>query len=459
MRRIDDITSDRYPARSYETRLSLLRLELEDASLALSWPAGRSRSSVSGYGQRPVSSGDEAEAAQLVARYLRQAQGAAFDAVLRVSAQFGVSVPLDAVREAAVAFVTDWADNPAAGYDPLGWPGSPPVQDMLWDELSGRILDGPSSATVVADLWWGKLPGWAAERADMTSPLQRALLSAAMAHSDYRTRLRIVQANLGRSPVPSASAHYRELADVLWARTPPTPEELRVLHRLVPAGTDLDPALLTGLTDSVSGERLRLSDLELYEDLAEKQLLRPDAETVTLLDYHRELQSVESWLAAGKPPSAIDKLLREVPRRLLIAHGQHLTDALLAIEDPAWVTDLVKRLPPQIASEYLRAWYTRLASSPGPARIAVSFALSRRLNWAAAGARPDLQFDLDLFVRNWCRRASTEDTRDVAVRLAPLGTELVDSWNAHAARNRPNRFRRLAQRWTRLSHPGQHPNV
>ena len=71
----------------------------------------------------------------------------------------------------------------------------------------------------------------------------------------------------------------------------------------------------------------------------------------------------------------------------------------------------------------------------------------------------DLHRKLEAFLRDWCRRASAHDTRDVAAHLAPLGAELVGSWNAHAARNRPNRFRRLRQRLDNLWPLGQQPNI
>lgn len=445
MRRIDDITRNQYPARNQETRLSLLRLELEHASREATpfRPTPRGRSGSSGYGQRAVPADAEPEATQLVARYLRQARGAAFDAVLRVSAQFGVSVPLNDVREAATAFVAYWADNAVAGYDPLAWPGEPPVQDMLWDELSDRTLRGGSSATTVADQWWNVLPGWDAERADITSPLQRALLSSAMAHGNTRARLRLVEANLGHTPVSATSAHYRELTRVLWARIPPSAEEFRALCRLVPAATDLDSDLFTGLVERATGERPRLSDLELCDDLARKRLLTPDAATASLLEYHRELKSFESHLATGRPPPDTAELVRRMPWSLLLAHSDQLTRGLLAVGDPVWATYLANHLPARIAGNYLRAWCGQSLWSLDPARIAVSFALSRGVNWADAGASDDLHFSLDAFLRDWCRKASADDTREVAGYLAPLGDKLVNSWNAHAARNRPRRIRRL----------------
>ena len=90
-----------------------------------------------------------------------------------------------------------------------------------------------------------------------------------------------------------------------------------------------------------------------------------------------------------------------------------------------------------------------------PAGVAVSFALSRGVSWTAVGVSSELHLDLDIFLRDWCRRASADDTREVAARLAPLGAKLVDSWKDHAARNRPSRLRRLR----RLLPPHQQPNV
>jgi hypothetical protein len=461
MRRIDDITRDKYPARNDETRLSLLRLELDHASLRQAPPAPirRGHSSASDYGRRAVSAAAAAEAGRLVAQYLQQARGAAFDAVLRVSAQFGVSVPLDAIRDAAAAFVAYWADNPSSGYDPLAWPEDPPVQDMLPDELAERILHRPSSAAVIADSWWKQLPGWAPERADVASPLHRALLSAAMAHSDPRARLHIVGSNLSDSLAPAISTHYRELADVLWARTAPTTEELRVLWRTVPAATDLDPTLFTGLVDRATGEPPRLLELELCDDLVTKRLLVPDAATAKLLDYHRELRSLESRLAVADPGPDSQDLLRQAPRSLLIAHGEQLARSLLSIDDPKSAMYLVSQLPPRIQGRYLRSWCDQPMSSFGPARIAASFALSRRLNWAVPGAGADLHRRLEQFLRDWCRRASDHATQEVAAYLAPLGAQLVNSWNLHAARNRPSRIRRLRHRWDNLLARRQHPHA
>jgi hypothetical protein len=460
VRRIDEITRDQYPARSDDTSLLLLRLELEHASLrgAPSWPVRRSRSGESAYGRPSVSAVAAPAAAQLAAQFLRQARGGAFDAVLSVSAQFGVSVPLDSIRAAAAAFVAYWADNPSAGFDPLAWPQDLPIQDMLADELSDRLQCRPSDATVIADAWWNRLPNWAPDRADITSPLHRALLSAAMVHSNERVRLHVVEANLSRKHDPAAGAHYRELTHVLWARTAPTMPELRALCRLAPAATELDRALFARLVSHVAGQYPLLPELELCHELARKQLLVPDAATTRLLGFHRELQLLASSLAVANRPNT-DKLLRQAPWPLLIAHEGQLTRAMLTIDDPEWATHLVGLVPPQIAGRYLRAWCEQPLWSFRPAQVAVSFALSRNINWVVLGASSNLHRQLENFLRDWCRKASDHAIRDVIMYLAPMGAVLVESWKAHAARNRPNRLRRLRNRWGELWPLGQHSNV
>ena len=462
VRRIDDITRDQYPARSDETSLSLLRLELEHASLrqAPSWPSRRSRSSGPDYGRRAVSAAAEPQAAQLVTRYLRQARGAAFDAVLIVGARFGVSVPLDSIREATAAFTAYWADNPSAGFDPRAWPRDLPIQDMLTDELSGRLLRRPSDAAVAGDAWWNRLPGWVPERADITSPLDRVLLSAAMANSDERARLHIIEANLSSSRDASTGSHYREAAHVLWARTPPTMAELHALCRLVPAATDLDPALFVDLVDRVTGDHPSLPQLELCHELVRKQILAPDAATARLLGFHRDLKLFESSVAAADRPAGIDKLLRQAPWSLLIAHSGQLTRAMLAIDDPERATCLIGQLPPQIAGRYLRAWCDQALWSLRPAQVAVGFALSRRADWTVlGGAGSNLHRRLESFLRDWCRKVPHRATEEVAAYLAPIDATLVESWDAHAARNRPNRLRRVRNRWGSFWPLRQHPNV
>jgi GTPase-associated protein 1, C-terminal domain/GTPase-associated protein 1, N-terminal domain type 2/GTPase-associated protein 1, middle domain len=462
MRSIDDITRAQYPARRDETSLLLLRLELDDASRRKTPPGAVRRSHIGisrGQARRAVSPAAEPEAAQLVAGYLRQARGAAFDAILGVSAQFGVSVPLDSVREAATAFVAYWAENPSAGFDPLAWSQDPPIQDMLSDDLSERLLRRPSDATAIADGWWNRLPGWAPEQADIASPLHRALLSAAMARSDDRVRLRIVEANLSHINDPATGAHHRELADVLWARTSPTMGELRALCRLVPAAINLDPALFTGLVDRVTGESPSLAELELCHELVKKQLLAPNAATNRALGYHSELRSLESSLATANPAPGSEKLLVQAPWPLLAAHSDQLTRSMLVINDPEWATHLAGQLPPEIAGRYLGAWCEQSLWSFRPAQIAVSFALSRRINWAVPGAGSNLHFRLDVFLRDWCRKASARATGEVAMYLTPLGTGLVGSWNDLAERNRPGRFRRLRNRWGELLPLRRHPNV
>jgi len=438
LRRIADITSTQFPGRNDETLLSLLRVELEEASRpgALARPVRRGRSRAPASPPRWVSVASQAEAERLVAQFLQQAERAAFDAVLRVSAQFGVSVPVSTVREAAAAFVAHWAEDPAAGYDPSAWPSGPPIRDMLTDELTDRARR-PESAAIVGDRWWNYLPGWTPDQADVTSPLYGALLSAAMAHSGSRDRIRIVRALLGRPPYPAEDAYHRKAVDALWARTSATAEELHELCHLVPAGIVLSPATFASLVASANAYPAGLPELELCGELSNRGLMVLDRPTAALLASHRKLQDFEADPAAGTL-ARTSELLRQAPSNVLAAHAGTLARGLLAIDDPTWLVNLAIELPPPVALAYLHVVRAQFLWSLRPEQVAVLFALLGRPDswWAAVDPGQSLRGTVDSQISDWYRRASKNDIRAVAQYLAPLGAEAVDSWNNLAKQGR-----------------------
>jgi hypothetical protein len=376
-----------------------------------------------------VSAAAQDKATRLVARYLQGAKRAAFDAVLRVAAEFGVSVPLGMAEGAADAFVTHWADDPTAGYDPSAWPPDPPIGDMLMHKLTSRIADGTESAQDIGDRWWRNLPLWTPGQANINLPLQRALLSAAMLHSDFRDRFRIVQAMLRHHPYPAEDDYHRKTVDTLWARTPATTEELRELCRLVPVGTMLNPATFASLVASANADPAGLPELELCGELSNRGLMVLDRATTVLLALHRKLQHFES-----DPPAETlarrRELLLQAPPNLLYAHAEPLAHAMLAIHDAAWLVNLGGDLPPPVASAYLRAVCAQ-PRSWRPEQVAVLFALPPHLDpwWLMVDPERSLRYTIDDNISYWCRRASKNDIRDVAQCLEPLGTEAVDSWN------------------------------
>jgi hypothetical protein len=438
LRRIDDIAADQFPGRSDSMRLTLLRRELESA---LHSPALRRSSQPSArQPSRTVSEMAEPEATQLVADYLDQARGRAFDAVLRVGAQFGVSVALDKVHSAVSAFVASWASDPSAGYDPLAWPPAPPVYSMLLDELTRRINSRPSIATTIADQWWDRLGDWAPEQADIASPLQRALLAAAMANSDHPRRTRIVTATLRRAGSTDA-ASYEDLAATLWSRSSALTSELRVLSDIVPAGTYLDPRIFDDLITRATGNPVGLPELEVCEILGTKGFLPLDAAISELVSCHRTLQDIESR------PDIVDSrdlsaFLYGISPRLVSAHARPLARSLLTISEPMRAAALAHGLPPMVAVAYVKA----LANNDGvwstPAWMAVSFSIFRLPDpwWHEVNPTGDLRAALIAKMREkrdaGSRKQAKKESKAVADLLVPLGGNTVLAWKNDAGDNR-----------------------
>jgi hypothetical protein len=434
---LDLIAASQFPGRSDSIRLALLRLELDDALLRQepSWAARRGWSSVfvSDRALRKVSAQARAEATELVTDYLRRASDDAFDAVLQVSAKFGISVPFGQLRQATATFVASWADSSTATYDPSRWPADSPVYRMLIDELSERVVSKPAAAASIADQWWNRLGNWKPDRADIASPLDRALLSATMANSTERDRLRIVRSILNHHR--DRARTYSELATVLWGRTRATTQEARLLCDTVPAGTKLDPEIFADVLAGASGSSAGLVELELCADLNAKRLLTLNAQTAELLDYHRVLAHHETRMAAGAwPPDLMDSL-RLVPPPLVTAHAGLLARGLsAAIEDPGHLVSLIPALPWPVASAYLWDLSDGAGQRATPARMAVAFTVCgfREIWWREFDPFGDLRTALAAGIEEWRKNMSKKEANEVAKQLAPLGRHLVKAWEGHS---------------------------
>jgi hypothetical protein len=436
LREIESIAQEQFPGHRDQVRLALLRQELRNAR---DNPGGFQPSG----SRRSVSTAIEPEAVRLVTAALRQARMSAFDAVLRVAGRLGVSVPLGAVHEATTAFVAFWADNPVAAFDPSQWPSSPPVFDMLRDELAVRVSDRSD----VADQWCDRLWRWAPDQPDITLTLDRALLSAAMATGEEWRRLRIVRNVLGQRPNLAEDVPYRELAAVLWARTKPTVEELGELCRLVPVGTVLDSAVFAEVLSAARRDPTDLPALVACGKLKERDLIELDTETAQLLPCHRWLEDYESRLGSGSVEPDADAALREIPKKLLRAHAGYLARGLLRINDPNRLQRLLETLPQDVVVTYLQMMHGERQRPLWPERVAVIVAACRRV-----GARPlaselppeadqrDLVCrDLQNAVVRWCRDASKANVRRAGGYLASFGFDQT-VWSDYLAGARRSRL-------------------
>jgi hypothetical protein len=316
LRKLDAAVSTDLPwPRRREVRLRLLRAELRHA---LTGPVDRSALATL-RPPAPLPDATAGEVTDLVIAALRQARDDRFDAVLRIAARFDAAVSLDAVADAAAAFFAHWADRPDAPYRPADWPSTLRWHLPLRNELALRVNRASDVATVdtVADTWWERLnpEPFPARR---ESPLDCALLSAAMLRTDERRRLSWVDRVIGRldSDLPGA---FTQMTAVLWRRCEPTVEELRLVARS--DGGHLPPRVLRGLLHRIGGPTpLNLDDLALYELLRRRgkvgavgpDLSDVDTAAQTLLAEHR-------WLC-DPDGSEGTKRIDTVSTRILTAH-------------------------------------------------------------------------------------------------------------------------------------------
>jgi hypothetical protein len=432
LREMDTAADEQFPGRRDQMRLNLLRVELRNALYNPMRVQPRTP-------RRAVSPAIEPEAARLVTEALRKAQGAAFDAVLNVSGRFEISVPLDAVHAATVAFVAFWADHPDTTYDPTGWPPAPPVLSMLRDELSARLRDQPE----IADAWWNRLPGWTPDRPDLALPLERALLSATIKNGDQRTRLRVIRSILSRPTENSLRGPYRWLADILWKRSKPTIEELRELHRLVPDGTEFSPAIFAGVLARAAADPTGLVELALCAELEQHRLLELAPGTVQLLEQNDWLEAFERNPGQRSDNFTEDQYLLQLPPPLLSAHAQPLARTLLTLDDPVRAQYLLYGLPIRVVIAYL---YTvrNDSQSFGPRLVAAVCAADVRAAKEVPQGDPSHQVGeyINAMVADWCRGASRRKVRKVSHYIGAFDKGLAADWDAFAAHLRRGRWRR-----------------
>ena len=444
LRGLDTAADRQFPGRRDQVRLALLKLELDNGLRnPMVFQPDRPR--------RPVSAAIRPAAERLVIEALRQAQGSAFDAVLRVSNRFEVPVPPDAVHEVTEAFVTYWADNPDVGYEPSAWPSTLPVNDMLRDNLAARIADEPE----LADRWFRRLARTVRDTADLSSPLERALLSAAMANSAPPERMRIVRSMLRQPGSAQAPGRYRELADVLWSRTRPRTDELRELCDVVPAGTGLSHAIFADVLASARGDPAQLPELELCGSLAEKRLLELDPATKQSLADHRWLQRLEYEVGpASATPDADDRRLWAISPGILNAHAAPLVRVLFAMTDPVRVQRLLRLLPEPVVVAYLRAVYAYPLRDLDPVKVALMVAACARLDPITYGGdpRPDddpvarLYRAAYMVIEGWCRTSPKRKTSAVTRHLSSFGAGLEGPWERYLAQlRRPWPWRALGR--------------
>ncbi|WP_412542647.1 GTPase-associated protein 1-related protein [Longispora sp. K20-0274] len=479
---LDRVTRDgRFPGRAADVRIALLTAELraavaagpggerggsrpdraEERDATPPGGGGRPRDTADG-GVLPVLAGaewtvDDADrAADVLARALDAADGPGFDAVLRVATRFGLAAPLDRAWAAVDRFVEHWAGTDGADYDPARWPDGGQLTDLLCDHLVELLDNEPYLADAVGDRWWLRLIG---RVVDPTSPLDRAVVGAAMVAGSPAYRMRLLGFDLDKA---GGDRHAAEAAvAALWRRVTPTAAELELVRDRAPAATRLSPTAVDRYVRAARGTPAGLrAAVTLCQGLTDRALLpEPGPDVEGLLADDAALRGIVDGMA-GTELRTGDLLgrLATVAPDVIAAHGDALVAAMVDCRRPALLTHLVPALPPELRAAYHRALagvlrdgartldvlVAALLRGASPARDTGPSSVRDSGAPPARGGDPSVRGGpssiLDEALVHWLVRADEAAVVAVADELDALGDRAgAEAWTTWADETRRNR--------------------
>jgi hypothetical protein len=354
---------------------------------------------------------------------LQRARPEGFDAVLRVAARFSLAVRVGDIRDAAYGFVLYWAAHPRDGFDPTAWPSSENFEYLLADELIRQIEEDPSRAPAIGDGWWeARLP----RTSQPTTALDQAVISAAVLHGGADLRHRWVKRLLGL--LHTDDRYTRLVVQVLWSRSQPTYEELRLLHPLVPPGTALPPELFQRLTRNLH-ETPGAETIALVRSYVDIGALQPDRDARKVLDGDqllndllRDLRRVD---VKRLTKSTVAATVAAIPDALLLQRRHDLEAALLRVNAPRLVLAVVRALPMSMMASYLRELIRALDELTALDTARTAYYLSRLPDL------PDLYYrELEDALIRWINRIPGKRLEEASEYIAELGPNYAKAWRA-----------------------------
>lgn len=414
---------------------ALLRAEVRDA---VTLP---DRVLSDGQGRWTVPDSLRTAAQQTVVAALRTARPPVFAAVLTLASARGIQVSLDAVEDAASAFVAGWLDHPGARYQPAEWRTEPSMLVRLEQAISARAASG-STAKVLATTWWRILRP-APFVADLGSPLDAALLSAAMRDGSEQHRLTLVRENFraaGSRYRAGNAAALRDLAGVLWNEdTRPTLQELQAAADFTDGQVLLEPAALPDLVSrSLDPEPLSLSALAACRAVLRAGLFDPGDAVVQ--DVTGQVQALESadrrvrdmlrqtFDAEHPSPAAVENDIR-----LVRTHARTFVERLHAVEDLPRLQELLRVLPPDLVDSFLRRCAEDASMTTWSApRAAVVFYLLHTYHPKLSHATQVLHDACGRRLHDWTATRLESDLHAVLTCLEPLDGSPGQAWQRHA---------------------------
>ncbi|GAA4720004.1 GTPase-associated protein 1-related protein [Phytohabitans rumicis] len=366
---------------------------------------------------------DAAQASVIEA--LSTARPAAFDAILRVAARFDLPVRVGDIAEPAHRFVLHWADHPDLGYDVTAWPCGQELDDLLADELSGRIAAKPTLSPVIGDDWWrGRvkhLPG-------PHTHLDRAVAAASMVHMSEAKRRQLadylIRDALGR---PNPEQAVGDVVSLLWSRATPTYGELRDLRSVLPERAPVDPRVFVVLRHDLESGELTDDALALARAFVELGVWLPSRGVTEMLSADRTLQRLRDEAVkrtlTEQPPSNFTDKLKQLPARLIALRADELVGAMLRTESPRTVLAALEAVSIEIGEAYLRRLRHELREAGSLSHLTTAFFLGVNSQIGESYRK-----SLLLVVERWVNDASNKLLKRAEERIDAVSKDYGRVW-------------------------------
>jgi hypothetical protein len=424
------------PTRSAAVRLSLLRAEIREL-------AEQSRGRPGALPPVDRSNRDElAEAAATDLFYdrMREASPDRFELLLRLARRFGVGLAGRPPEPGLQRFVEHWSQHPELEYDTSAWPDGDEIEEKLRTLLNRRLGPHPDFKAVrdLGDLWWHAL---LTEPADLMTPLDRAVVSAAMTELEDAPRagfVRVMFESTRQDPEPLTA--FQRLAGSLWLREAPTVQEARRLAALIPKrlvfGPSFFPTLSANLLRAKVEDRSFRSAYVLAE---ERKVWQPIPSVLARIDQEASIRFVIIQLAKESTDSRrIADVMRRVPNRTVQSHRQKLLDAMVRAPLAAAALAVLEAAP-QLTVAYTRQVTIEVISETWhPAQMAMAFVVND-IPPGVGGDEADGQVleRLNRALSDFLIRASSSRLEEVSQQIHRLDDPWPEKWTKYLRSVRP----------------------
>jgi hypothetical protein len=430
-----------FPHRAAAVRLALIEAELQEAmSTCLVRPGSVSRLAPDSWG-----SSEQTSATLLLSDALHTATPAQFNAALRICGRFGIRPAIGELQPGLRRFILDWADHPERPYDPRSWPGHDEIDLLLREEIGSRLSGDPSGDEELGDRWWEIL---LREPMRIDTILDAVVVSAALRHLPPEQQQDLVveclqEAADDANPIAAVAT----TSAVVWAFRSTTPTEARLLCRVLPTGTSLDPQIFAVLASRLTrGYVPSADDLIAGQTLLKHGLWTPSRQVTETIDGHLAMQQVIAQLQKEHPDiAALTLATLKVPLHVVQAKAGDLQDAMLGAPLAAATVRVLEKAP-MMTGPLSKQLCREVAGNSRPSHIALAFVLVnvKVVSFAVAGQLSDrTRTDLERALRKWLARSSQKRFEEVTAQVGALGPLWSPYWQAIVKDGRRQGIRRL----------------